>query len=135
MSEILVTVFNAFNPDAKKNTKLIKYGDVVIAKPDGFIYGFEERTLPMFRIIRAPNISVGFAETFYAEEFPVDENDQRETLWSRNFYMDISAMKGQLKKYMDDDTRADEFFETQFSEAQIAALKLQKPFVPDPDNP
>lgn len=92
MAELLVRVVDKVNEDFYLNCQCTKRGDVIVAVPDGWLWGKEELRDPQYRIIVMPGLSLGDAQSMTAPEFDKDPNTPSKTLKRRAFRLDLDAL-------------------------------------------
>jgi len=95
MVELLIYMKDRINP---KNPNITnpRRGDVIIANPDGFQWGVEERTNPLFRVVRVPGLTVSTIESLIAQE-PGD-SDLNSNLNFRNKHIDVDALVADIPR-------------------------------------
>ncbi len=64
MSELLVRLRDNTLADPIQNRKCWKRGMVITIQADGWTWGIEERTNPLFIIVKAPDLTIAQASTF-----------------------------------------------------------------------
>lgn len=138
MAELLVFAKDRVNEtDFYKNLRLYKRGDVVVVCPDGWPWGKEELTSPLFRIVSIPSMTVSEASQFVAPEVDTDPLNPSKTLKRRQFKIDLSnaSIAASLKQWLADDTRAVPIVKPSdfgITKAAFNALKVDKGVTPDP---
>lgn len=135
MAELLLRVHDKVNTeDFYANCKCTKRGDVIVAMPDGWNWGAKELTLPFYRVLKIPALSVGEAETLIAPELEIDPVNPSLTLQRRAFGLDIDrpGLPAEMVAYLADDTRIAATFTVTLPLAQIRVLKTVKARIPDP---
>lgn len=134
MAELLLRVVDKVNPDFYQNCKCTKRGDVIVIRPNGWTWGTQELTDPNYRIVKLPNISEAFLSPFLAQEPETDPQHPSRTLQRRWYRFDLASglLPQPFINYLNDAERKSAFFSSNFSEAQVAALRVQKAPVVDP---
>jgi hypothetical protein len=100
MCEFLLRVHDKCSEDPKKDVRCMKRGDVVVVCPDDWNWSVMERTLPMWRIVKVPGLSVEAGEDFLAPEL-AHANSRR-----RLFAVDLSVLP---QDFINDDSRQSAF--------------------------
>jgi hypothetical protein len=134
MCEVLVRVRDKVNEDFYRDTKCTKRGDVIVVAPDGWPWGNDELTLPFWRIVKLPNISVSEASTLLAPEVDTDPANPSKTLQRRAFKLDLSNVNlpQAVIDFLKDGTRSSPSITLNVGVAGFRALKVQKQPVADP---
>jgi len=134
MAEVVLRVQDKVNDDFYLNTKCTKRGDIIAVLPDGSDWGSDVRTLPFYRIIKLPNVSVVEASAMLATELDSDGNNPSRTLQRRKFRLDIetAGLPAAFLTFLADNTRAAPAFTISLSVAQFRARKLVKAVIIDP---
>jgi len=139
MAEFLVRVADKVNPDSPYlDAKCLKRGDVVVVCPDGWPWSQLERTLPFWRIVRVPGMSLSEAEAFLAPE-PGDPLVNK-MLQRRQFKLDVDGpgFNAQERAFFSDDARAAHAITISVASFltvdadTVRALKVMKPPLADP---
>lgn len=132
MAELLVRVVDKTNADPYLDAKCLKRGDVVVVMPDGHGWGKQELINPDWRIVKLPGIPVSQATHFLGPELPEDPLNPSLMLQRRAFKLDVDALpdpKGQMA----DRKRRNPLHKVNLTVAELAALKVRKPSLPDPN--
>lgn len=132
MCEILIIAKDTPHPDPVIDTKRYKSGDVVVAMDDGWQWGVEELTNPLFRIVKLPNIPLAEAEAFLGGQKDSDPAHPSRMLQRRAFGIDFSSLPKAVTNWWSDDTRATPILTSNITVAQFRALKKQKAVLSDP---
>lgn len=132
MAELLIRVVSKVNlDDIYKDVKLTKRGDVIVAQPDGWLWGSEELRNPDWRILKWPSISVADAQPLLSEEIPDAPwpipGQKDPMLQRRGFYLDVDSVviPNALRNYINDASRTEPFFVIN-NEITLIALKIKK---------
>jgi hypothetical protein len=126
MAEMLIWMQDRQGIDIYHTAKLSQRGDVVVVKPDGWVWGVDELADP-FLLVVVPDATVADLESFLSHEMPQPGNeedkwgDTTNTLQYRGFKVDVDSYTGGV-------LRSD----TDVPLAEVMALKVQKPPIPDP---
>jgi len=131
MAEMLIFMNDQTNADGIELTaKLPQRGDVVVVRPDGWPWGDMERNSPLFALVIVPDAVPADLATFLSPEVPLAPLGDNETwasttntLQYRGFRVDVDAYTGGVLRAGEDAT---------VPLAEINALKVQKPPIPDP---
>lgn len=128
MAELLVRVMDKINADPYKDCRCTKRGDVIVARPDGWTWGKEERAAPFWRIVRVLDLSLDEAEALTAEE-PQKSREPNPMRQRRQFFIDLAAFP------VDDQTkyvgpRRDAQYDADV--ATVRAAKTERPPREDP---
>jgi hypothetical protein len=119
--EILLRVVDKINPNCPKlDSKCLKRGDVVVCVPDGHNWGKQELINPIWRIIRAPNLTAEQAEMFKDPEDNESETSNRRDMM---FNFDDPNLPQAFLDFIADDSRASPYYDTEWPEEPILALK------------
>lgn len=134
MCELLIRVADKVNNDPYLDAKCLKRADVVVVTENGWVWSGDELTLPFWRIVKLPQVSVSAGETLLAPEFDIDPQQPSPVLRRRAFYWDIASatFSNPVKNWIADDSRATPSRTINISEAQFLALKFVKSRLPDP---
>lgn len=135
MAEILLRVHDKVNDDLYLDCKCTKRGDVIVVSPDGWNWGTEERSLPFYRIVKMPGVSVAAAQAFLGRELDTDPTNPSRTLQRRAFRFNIehASLPTAFASYLADDTRASATFTlAAFKDHHLAAVKSGKSRIADP---
>lgn len=90
MCEILVMMEDRIGDNFHADTKLFKRGDVLCVFADGWNWGREELTNPLFRIIKLPKLSVSAGHILVATEQPTDPYHDKRLLRQRMYTLDLA---------------------------------------------
>ena len=137
MAELLVRVVDKVNPDFYMDCQCTKRGDVIVVQEDGWKWGREEKSLPFYRIIRIPGMSVSEASQFLAPELPIDPLNPSKTLKRRAFKFDLDAPtlpKG-FGDFIADEKRDVAVLDAAsvgLAKADILSIKTEKDITADP---
>jgi len=105
-----------------------------VACPDNWNWGVDEKTLPFYRILKLPNVTLAQAAPYLAPEPPVDPLNPSKTLQKRVFSLNLAhvTLPAALKTFIADDTRASPSYTFNATAAQIAAVVVTKAPIADP---
>lgn len=133
MAELLVRVVDKVNDDFYLNCKCTKRGDVIVAQPDGWLWGKEELANPDWRIFKLPDMKLADAQAMLAPELDVDPQHPSKTLQRRvfKFNLDDPSLPVATQTLVTDATRQSEAV-AGVSAPALLALKVQKAPVADP---
>lgn len=134
MSELLVRVADKINSNFYLNCQCTKRGDIVACCADGWPWSIAEKTLPFWRILKLPNVTVAQVTPYLVPELPVDPLNPSKTLQKRAFKLDLSnvVLPAALKTFIQDDTRAQPSYTFNASAATIASITIRKSTIADP---
>jgi hypothetical protein len=135
MAELLVRVVSKVNADPYLDVKCTKRGDVIAVCDDGWAWGPAELTNPDWRILKVPNLTVTDVQGFLAPEPEVNPAHPSRMLQRRAFKLDMSnvTLPAALWAWVQDSTRAVPTRTLNVTLAQLLALKVLKPALPDPN--
>jgi hypothetical protein len=128
MAEIAVFMHDREGKDINHTAKLAQRGDVLIATVDGHMWGIEELTNDMFRIVVVPDAVPEDFQSLLSHEFPLPGNedaayiDMTNTLQFRGFKLDVDSYTPGLTRGAKTTVVLDD----------VMALKVQKAPLPDP---
>lgn len=130
MAELLVRVIDKVGDDLYKDTQCTKRGDVIVVKPDGWLWGKDELKLPIYRIIRV-KLTVDEASIYLAPQKNVDPKQPSKTLLRRALKIDLDnpIVTNDVKSFLADSTRTTAKLITNFD---INSVKVIKDSVADP---
>lgn len=132
MAELLIRVVDKVNDNLYLDCQCTKRGDVIVVCPDGWVWSKEERTNPDWRIVSIPKMSVSEATVFLAPE-PAKGQTASRTLQRRAFKFDLDRLPAELKAGLDDTKRTAPVQSIDaLALADVEALKVVKPAIPDP---
>ena len=133
MAEMLVRVVDKISADPYLNAKLTKRGDVISVQPDGWVWGKEEQKNPDWRIVKLPGVSVTNASQFVAPEKDADLKNPSRVLQSRAARLDLDNLPLGIAAVMADIKRRNPTARTSLTAQDLAALKISKPPLADPN--
>ena len=133
MAELLVRVVDKVNADPYLNAKCTKRGDVIVVQPDGWPWGKDEQKNPAWRIVKVPGLSVIDASAFLGPELDTDPEQPSAVLQPRAFKLDLDHLPASIAAVLADAKRRNPTARAFMSAADLAALKLAKPALADPD--
>jgi len=84
MAELLVLAFDTFNPDPQQDLLAYKLGHVIDIKPDGHVWGAQER-LPKFFVVKIPTMKVEDAQQYMAKKEDITNPDDPVQIGMRKF--------------------------------------------------
>jgi hypothetical protein len=135
MAELLLRVVSKTAPgDIRRDTKLTKRGDVIVAKPDGWRWVGRELTSPQWRILKVPALSLSEASMLLAAE-PYDDPVHPSLTRQRRMYrldIDNVALPSALATYLADETREEPAFILTLDIDRIRRMIVRKPKIADP---
>lgn len=133
MAELLIQVRPKIHDDPYKDVACLKRGDVIVAKPDGWNWGGDERTSHALMIVKLPHVSIDEAESLCASERDTNVSMPSRMLQSRLFHLDLdhpSWPDEARAACVPDETRAVESLTV--PSLDIAAVRRMKAPVRDP---
>lgn len=153
MCELLVFAVDKVNSDFYKNCGNFKRGDVVVAMPDGHVWGLREADDPRWRILAFPDLPLASGQALCATEKATDPLHPSLTLQVRAFKLDLdalAALDAAFAAYLADNTRTAVSFPsavtvgnaspsgtvpvvTSLKGASLTAATVQKPPIADPN--
>jgi hypothetical protein len=133
MAELLVRVVDKINADPYLDAKCTKRGDVIVVQPDGWVWGKQEQKNPAWRIVKLPGVPVTMVTTFLSSEPEIDPLNPSMMLQARGFKLDLDNLPASVAAVMADVKRRNPTARTSMSAQDIAALKIQKPPLADPN--
>lgn len=132
MAELLIRIRDKVNKDFYFNARCTKRGDVILVKPDGWMWGVMELSHPDARIVKLPNIPLAEARAFLGREPDTDPFNPSRTLQPRAFKLDLDNLPSAAKVFIADDERRNPAVTLSITVTQLRALKLAKPRIQDP---
>jgi len=134
MAEICVRVHDKVNDDFYLNTRCTKRFDVIEVLPDGSNWGNDPLSLPFYRIVKLPNISVVEASALLAAEVDIDPLSPSRTLQRRAFRLDLAniTIPQAVRNFVADDSRAQPTITFNIGVTAFRALKVSKASIADP---
>lgn len=130
MAELLVRVTDLTDPNIYLDSKLTKRGDVIVVRPDGWLWGIEERTAPFWRIIKS-SMSVEEAQAYLKPQVDKDPKNPSKTLLTRAIKFDLDGISTpQTLKNFVDGPRTNDIFDA--TKIDLNTLKVIKPDLADP---
>lgn len=93
MAELLTRVIDKVNAeDFYQDCQCSKRGDVIVVQADGWLWGKDELSLPEYRVLQVPGLSVSEAEAMLSPELDTDPTHPSLTLQRRAFHLDLSIV-------------------------------------------
>lgn len=129
MAEILLRVHDKVGRTPELDVKCTKRGDVIFVAEDGWSWGHDELTLPFYRIIKFPGVTIDVFTPFLSSEpetNPVNPSNMRLRRFFK-FDVDDPSLPADMQAHIADDTRAQPFFVSTMSGPQAYQLKKQRP--------
>lgn len=127
MCEILLRVVDKTNVNLDLSANLLKRGDVVVVREDGWAWGKEELRNPDWRIIKIPGVAALFAEPFLGPELasePTDATRLRKRAFS--FDMQNQSLPTAFKSWLADSNRTLSAYSIPLTIQMLSALKKAK---------
>lgn len=134
MCELLVRVSDKVNEDFYRNCQCTKRGDIISLCPDGWNWSTSEKTVPFWRIVKLPNVTVAQATPYLRPEIATDPLNPSKTLQKRAFKLDLSnaTLPAAFITFIQDNTRAQPSYTFNASAATIASIVVLKSPITDP---
>lgn len=134
--ELLIFTQDRSHDDVYLDAKLLKRGAVIAVNPDGWKWGAEELSSPVFRVIRLPGIDETVGRSFMGAEQPITPPQpfEKDVLLLHQFVFDLDhpMLPDRIKDYLADDKRTVPTITVNLKIDQLTALKKKRKSFIDP---
>jgi len=132
--ELLVRVKDKINEDFYLNCQCTKRGDVIVAMPDGHVWGKEELSDPNYRILKLPDMLPADAQILCSPQIDIDPKNPSKTLLKRAYKLNLDdpSIPNEFATFLTEDARTQPALLSPQSATNVISLKAKKPLVQDP---
>jgi len=135
MAELLIRVYDKTNPDSiYLDAGCCKRGDVIAIQDDGWPWGSQELTLPIWRIIKITGVPAANLTSLLTPESVSNPNAPVTLQRKRGYFWDIDTFLSThpaVATWFTDDTRAQPIRAIALTGPAFLALQVQKPALVD----